>query len=148
MRPINQVAGIQVRIVTSCAFSELRDFASFMTQIAAQIHPATEATMSNPWKIQHAPHTPNMPAAAAAAAGSIVPLGLGAGVDRWAKTLAARTRRGRTLIARFMRACLGRRVIFCQRESGKPRGRRVPDKRSPQPFATAAAIEILRTRNR
>ena len=55
MSPITQVAGIQVRIVTSCAFSELRDFASFMTKIAAQIQPPMDAAISNNSKMQQRP---------------------------------------------------------------------------------------------
>src|SRR6202030_1006162 len=66
INPITHVAGIQPRIVTSCAFSEFRAFASFMIQMAVKIQAPIDTAMSRKYKTPHVRPTPT-PAAAAAA---------------------------------------------------------------------------------
>src|SRR6202030_1030763 len=104
INPITQVAGIQPRIVTSCAFSEFRAFASFMIQSAVKIQAPIEAAMARKYITQQAIPIPAIPVAAAAAAAASSALGelLTVGVVRCARAFAAARRKGSAGINRFI----------------------------------------------
>ena len=143
INPITHVAGIHPRIVTSCAFSELRAFASFMIQSAVKIHAPTETNIKRTYKTQQVNPRPAAPAAAAtsSALGEFRGVAAGDCANRFVRlrsVRAAKTNRFMTEISRMRRLPLSTQLAASFAEN---RGLRTRE--SPRLLTTAAAIKIF-----